>query len=515
MTAPAAAAHDGRSLLTALLREQQDLGAAETFARAHDRGEIDPRAAQYRRLMPAVDPQPGQQYAFEVDLDRCTGCKACVTGCHNRNGLDPDETWRSVGLLLGGDDVQPLLRHVTTACHHCLDPACLTGCPVRAYEKDPRTGIVSHLDDQCIGCKYCVMKCPYGVPQYSKARGIVRKCDLCTDRLAHGEAPACVQACPTEAIRITLVDSTLAPADCADRFAAVPGAPDAAYTRPTTSYRSHSAATPAVIATMDLPGDAHPSLVVMLTLTQAAIGVFIGARLLPDGDAARGIAAALGVSGAVAGLAAAIFHLGRPRWAFRAVLGLRTSWLSREIVAMSVFVALAASAVAADLLGASASGLLGDLGAVAGIAALYCSAMVYRDTPRPHWARPSTQALFFLTSAASGGLLVLLAHGLAASHPPLAVAVIAAAALVAKLVFEVMDRARLAPDSSRRLLAGQLQPLWRARLACAALCFALLVAAATTTHAASSTVLAGAAWLLGDGIERHLFFRAAVAPRMP
>jgi len=515
MTAPAAAAYDGPSFLAALLSEQEDLGAAETFARAHDRGELDTRAAQYRRLMPTAAPRPGEQYAFEVDLDRCTGCKACVTGCHNRNGLDADETWRSVGLLLGGDDVQPLLRHVTTACHHCLDPACLTGCPVRAYEKDPRTGIVRHLDDQCIGCKYCVMKCPYGVPQYSEARGIVRKCDLCTDRLGHGEAPACVQACPTEAIRIVLVGTALDAADCAARFEAVPGAPDAAHTRPTTAYVSRSPAPPAVIEAKDTPGESHPSLVVMLTLTQAAIGVFIGSRLLPEDDVARGIAAVLGIVGAAAGMVAAIFHLGRPRWAFRAVLGLRTSWLSREIVAMSLFVALAGGAIAADLGDLAVSGALAHLAALAGVAALHCSAMVYRDTPRPHWARPHTHVVFCLTAAAGGGVLLLLAHGIAATRPPLAFAVLVAAALVAKLVVESMDRAALAPGDSRRLLTGVLRSAWWARLACAGSSLALLVVAAASANAAPWATLACAAWLLGDGVERHLFFRAAVAPSMP
>ena len=53
-----------------------------------------------------------------------------------------------------------------------------------AYEKDPVTGIVRHLDDQCIGCSYCILKCPYDVPKYSRARGIVRKCDMCHSRLA-------------------------------------------------------------------------------------------------------------------------------------------------------------------------------------------------------------------------------------------------------------------------------------------------------------------------------------------
>src|SRR5438093_2041557 len=193
---------ESRTLIDQLLAEQQTLTAVERFARLHEHNGAPAQEKFYRDLMPAGNPRAGEQYAFVVELDKCSGCKACVSACHSLNGLDEDETWRTVGLLVGGDAVQ---QHVTTACHHCVDPACLNGCPVLAYEKDAITGIVRHLDDQCIGCSYCVLKCPYEVPQYLPARGIVRKCDMCSDRLAVGEAPACVQACPNEAIRITVV----------------------------------------------------------------------------------------------------------------------------------------------------------------------------------------------------------------------------------------------------------------------------------------------------------------------
>src|SRR3954467_6124164 len=192
---------DESTLIDEFLAAQRNLTAVDRFAEQHRAAPS--HSSYYRDLIPLSKPGAGQQYAFEVNLDLCSGCKACVTACHSLNGLDEDETWRSVGTLASsGTGFQ---QAVTTSCHHCLDPGCLTGCPVNAYDKDPVTGIVRHLDDQCIGCEYCILKCPYDVPQYNHERGIVRKCDMCVGRLEVGEAPACVQACPTKAIRITLV----------------------------------------------------------------------------------------------------------------------------------------------------------------------------------------------------------------------------------------------------------------------------------------------------------------------
>jgi formate dehydrogenase iron-sulfur subunit len=214
------------------LADQAGGTAVERFAQRHAADLLPRQARYYRDLLPATPPGPGQQYGFEVDLDACTGCKACVVACHRLNGLDDGESWRTVSVVRGGTVAQPVQQTVTAACHHCVDPACLKGCPVDAYEKDPVTGIVAHLDDQCIGCSYCTLTCPYEVPVYNASRGIVRKCDMCTGRLAEGEAPACVQACPNGAISVALVDTAAA----RERAAAtlVPGAPPSSITVPTS-----------------------------------------------------------------------------------------------------------------------------------------------------------------------------------------------------------------------------------------------------------------------------------------
>lgn len=404
-------------ILQQYLAQQQELTAVERFAQLHDQDELPNQAKYYRSLIPLSQPGPGQQYGFEVDLDRCSGCKACVTACHSLNGLEPGETWRVVGLLHGGSSTNPVQKTVTTTCHHCLEPACMHGCPVGAYEKDPLTGIVRHLDDQCIGCRYCLLTCPYEVPQYSVRKGIVRKCDMCAGRLAVGEAPACVQACPTEAITIRIVDKEAVIED-AQGDAFLPGVPSPGITIPTTNYKT-SQVFPRNMLPADFytvrPGHQHLSLVFMLVLTQLSVGAFCINQILPlwlsatTLGALRPFHSLLVLALGVLALAASLFHLGRPQYAWRAFIGLKTSWLSREIFAFGAFAGLTALYAGAlytlEILPAVARQYVDSLGrisALAGIAAVFCSVMLYHVTQRKWWNGGRTGFKFVLTSAGLG-----------------------------------------------------------------------------------------------------------------
>ena len=545
-----------------LLDEQQALTAVDRFAQLHETNGTPAGERYYRDLIPTGPPGEGQQYAFEIELDTCSGCKACVAACHNMNGLEDDELWRNVGLLVGGTSALPVVQHVTTACHHCLEPACLEGCPVEAYEKDPVTGIVRHLDDQCIGCKYCMLKCPYDVPVYSKSKGIVRKCDMCHQRLANNEAPACVQACPNQAIAITVVNTeTVREENEAHPF--LPGAPDPGYTQPTTTFKTRHA-----MPRNMLPADyfsvqrahGHLPLVFMLVLTQMSVGAFVVEHAMYSYFSIfrENIAAAVrpwhlcaALFLGVLGLAASTFHLGRPLYAYRALLGLRTSWLSREILGFGIFAAASTVYVfvaCLDWLGhgipASWQNALGSAAASIGLLAVFCSVMIYVDTRRPLWTLGSTTAKFLLTALILGiptALLVSLVTAAIAEDLTVHTVMIeygrslcrvVLALAVTKLLLELsifthLSHAQHTPRKrTALLLMGELSMVTLRRFffgIVGGVALPLLLLGEPSIGSGNyHPLFAGVVTMLMLGLltagelhERYLFFAASVAPKMP
>ena len=156
-------------------------------------------------LIPERALEAGEQYRFHFDMTKCIGCKCCVVACNEQNGNPATLNWRRVGEVEGGYYPYAQRFHLSMGCNHCLEPSCLIGCPVEAYTKDAKTGVVLHNADTCIGCQYCTWNCSYGVPQYNAERGVVGKCDMCHNRLSDGMVPACVAACPEGAIAIEIV----------------------------------------------------------------------------------------------------------------------------------------------------------------------------------------------------------------------------------------------------------------------------------------------------------------------
>ena len=168
---------------------------------------------------------------FFLDLHRCVGCGACVLACRIENGRIETAAWRRVlPLNLRRHQAGPTY-FLSVACHHCEEPACLKGCPSGAYEKRP-DGVVVHHEELCLGCRYCEMTCPFATPTYDVAKGVMSKCHLCAHRVDAGRLPACVAACPTEALQYAA--SPEAQAGGATAF--VPGFADPAGCRPVVRF---------------------------------------------------------------------------------------------------------------------------------------------------------------------------------------------------------------------------------------------------------------------------------------
>ncbi len=171
------------------------------------------------------------------DATRCTGCKACVTACTAANDLVPDtvlsngrwqmptdlnaQTKNIIKLYEAPDS--PTHSFVKRQCMHCVEPACVTGCPFGALTKRPEDGVVAWHASLCIGCRYCEIACPFEVPKFDWANfnPQVVKCELCRHRFAEGGGPACTEVCPTGAVIAGNRADLLA--DAKRRIAAHPG----------------------------------------------------------------------------------------------------------------------------------------------------------------------------------------------------------------------------------------------------------------------------------------------------
>ncbi|MEI7866889.1 MAG: formate dehydrogenase subunit beta [Candidatus Methylumidiphilus sp.] len=161
-----------------------------------------------QRQMPAV--------AKLIDVTKCIGCKACQAACQEWNDLR-EEVGVNVGSYTNPHDLTAnswtLMRFAETeangnlewlirkdGCMHCADPGCLKACPSPGAIIQYSNGIVDFQEENCIGCGYCIAGCPFNIPRLSQKDSKVYKCTLCSDRVAVGLEPACIKACPTQAL---------------------------------------------------------------------------------------------------------------------------------------------------------------------------------------------------------------------------------------------------------------------------------------------------------------------------
>jgi len=163
-----------------------------------------------------------------VDVTRCTGCNECVEACAQAHQFgearhQPQEVGDGLSAVRWSAIVSsPEGQPVRKFCRHCVEPACVLVCPVGAMLKT-EAGPVVYDPNKCMGCRYCMMACPYGIPRYEwdSAVPLVQKCNLCAERLDQGLLPVCVETCPEQALIFGERDELLALAH--QRIAEAPG----------------------------------------------------------------------------------------------------------------------------------------------------------------------------------------------------------------------------------------------------------------------------------------------------
>jgi DMSO reductase iron-sulfur subunit len=518
--------------------------------------------ANDQTLVPLEPLQEGEQYRFHFDMSRCVGCQCCVVACNEQNNNPSVVNWRRVGEIEGGVYPNTKRYHLSMACNHCLDPACLTGCPTDAYEKDEKTGVVKHKAEECIGCQYCTWNCPYGVPQFNPERNIVTKCDMCHVRIGDGMAPACVASCPEQAIRIEKV--SVAGWRENHGLADAPHMPDSGITISTTR----------ITLPKDMPEDMlrlnrhrvdsehpHVSLIFMTVLTQLAAGGFLTlwlgnflSNFLESFKPLKEflVFGALGLL-TVTGLAlsASVFHLGRPLYAYKALRMWRRSWLSREVLLFTLF-SFVGAAYAASLLAANylhmvippvVRWVVGGLVSFLGMAGVYASAKIYMVPARPAWNTARTPLRFFLTGFILGPLFSFVVYSLfvavnfSGGVPRetigpvfgwLAVSSVAAFAQLLVLfarIFYISEEKNPELYDSALLLTRRFKAHFLARIGLLLLgsfvlplCLMIYFLAKTETPAAQMFLFASASFgisLFGEFLGRYLFFVTVVPKNMP
>ncbi|MGM0538724.1 MAG: sulfate respiration complex iron-sulfur protein HmcB [Thermodesulfobacteriota bacterium] len=163
-----------------------------------------------------------EQRGIVFDATRCIGCRQCEQGCQEVNDLPkPEKPFNDLSVLntkrRPDDKAYTVVNkytprgsdhpvYIKTQCNHCLEPACASSCFVAAYTKT-RTGAVVYDPSVCVGCRYCMIACPFEVPAYTYDQAYlprIMKCTMCYPRISEGKLPGCVQACPTEALTFGL-----------------------------------------------------------------------------------------------------------------------------------------------------------------------------------------------------------------------------------------------------------------------------------------------------------------------
>lgn len=284
------------------------------------------------------------QKGFIFDLNKCVGCHACRIACRIENAGSSELPWRGIHTFNPIQHTGLPVYHFSLACNHCEEAPCMKSCPAGAYTRDQKHGAVVFHEEQCIGCTYCTWTCPYDAPKYNKNKGIIEKCTFCLDRLKAGAEPACTAHCPVGALEYGPLKTT--------RSLDIPGFTEKKIrpgieiiplrkTTPPVGLEVSAGIENSLLSELSRKKNRKTSLrnewtlIIFTILSPLLVAVFAaslaGQSYLPDW---------LYLAACFAGMGISTLHLGSKMKAWRAILNLRTSWLSREILFYLLFITL-------------------------------------------------------------------------------------------------------------------------------------------------------------------------------
>jgi len=281
--------------------------------------------------------------SFVFNLNRCTGCHACVLACSIENSLAPQLSLRKVNIYNEQRHSDAPVFYLSLACNHCSDPACMRCCPANAFHRDQATGAVILDNEKCIGCRYCSWACPFDALKFNSEEGVMEKCSFCNPLIEKGGEPACVALCPTGALGFSALEEDNIVND-------IKGFPETACKpsikliplrdRQPNILPPHN---PAPFRVLVKPVSSVVTLrsewiLALFTLLVSILFAFMSASVFVN----LKISAPAFMATALVAIGSSLLHLGKKIRAHRSVINFISSWLSREIILFFIFIALSA-----------------------------------------------------------------------------------------------------------------------------------------------------------------------------
>jgi Fe-S-cluster-containing dehydrogenase component len=284
---------------------------------------------------------------FHFNLNQCVACHACVVACQIENGGEVHVPWREVSTFNSHQHPELPVFYYSLACNHCEEAPCLSNCPALAYTKDEGLNAIVHHADRCIGCKYCTWACPYDAPKFVRATGVVEKCTACLQRLKEGKKPACANLCPTGALdyrEIVRKEQHRIPGFTETGIGPGIELVSLRNRKPPRSVIQLDEGERKQFESLEMRAPTKVSLkkewvLVLFTLLVPVLTGLITASSLGWIELNPFVFLAAGF----AGLILSSVHLGRKGRAWRSVMNLKNSWLSREILGTGLFLGTAAA----------------------------------------------------------------------------------------------------------------------------------------------------------------------------